>query len=196
MDIGADHGLFSLAAEKKVKKVYAGENKKGPYERLALRVKGSTVTPLFSDGIDVLPKDVNTLVILGMGGGTIFEILSKHPERLSQIHTLIIEPQSEVEAPVSYLYKMGFENVDGCYVLEKRYYPILKFIRHKTSLPSLRQLRYGPYPYQKKDPLLVASLKKELSRYQSLEESAKESKKEQIRELEECIQDETETSLD
>ena len=46
-DIGADHGLLSLALAKEGKKVYACENKIGPYETLVKSVKGSIQSLVF-----------------------------------------------------------------------------------------------------------------------------------------------------
>lgn len=196
LDIGADHGLFSLSATKKVKKVYASENKTGPFLRLKRALLDSPVIPLFSDGITDLPPDVDTLVILGMGGLTIYQILTKYPDKLTQINTLIIEPQSETELPVKLLCASGYENVDGCYLFEKRYYPLLKFTRPASTSPTERELRYGPYPYRRKDKLLLESLRKELSRYRSLNSQGQERNRAIITELEACIQDETETAVD
>lgn len=196
LDVGADHGLFSLSAAKMVKKIYATENKSGPFQRLKRALQGSSAIPLFSDGITDLPSDVDTLVILGMGGLTIYQILSKYPDKLKQIKTLIIEPQSETELPVKLLCESGYENVDGCYLFEKRYYPLLKFTRPALTSPSERELRYGPYPYRRKDKLLFESLRKELARYRSLNPQGQERNRAIIIELEACILDETETAVD
>ena len=173
-DIGADHGLLSLALAKEGKKVYACENKIGPYETLVKSVKGSIypVTCLYSDGIDVLPNDVKTLVLLGMGGKTIAEILSRHPDKLSQIESILVEPQSDVLLCVSTLNSFGFQNVDGSYIYEKRYYPILFYVRGKEELNEVER-QFGLAPLQKKDPILMEFLNIEKSRIESLNQQGK-----------------------
>lgn len=160
-DIGADRGLFSMAFSQKGYKVYAGENKKGPYQSLvfSLNENRSSVLPLFSDGITVLPEDVDTLVILGMGGGTIEHILSAYPEKMKQIKTLILEPQSQTDLSVLAAHRLGFINDAGFYVLEKRYYPAMRFVRGKEKLSDM-EIAFGPYPFRNKDPLLIESLRK------------------------------------
>ena len=82
-DIGADHGklIIELVKTHKISHGYANENKKGPYNILSLACQNyPNIAVLFSDGIDNLPIDVNTLVLAGMGGHLIVNILTKHLE--------------------------------------------------------------------------------------------------------------------
>ena len=80
-DIGSDHGklIISLFQNGIISKGYAIENKKGPYSRLVKAIEDSgcsdSIVPMFSDGISELPSDVDTIVIAGMGGFNIIEIL-------------------------------------------------------------------------------------------------------------------------
>ena len=87
-DIGSDHGklMIALFETGKIPHGYAVENKQGPYNRL---VKALTernleedVVPLFSDGITDIPKKVSTIILAGMGGGLIIDILKAHPEKI------------------------------------------------------------------------------------------------------------------
>lgn len=177
MDIGADMGLLSIALAKRGQKVYASENKKGPFRALTENVKdfeGSNLSCIFTDGIDILPADVDTLILLGMGGKTIFDILSRHEERLNQIRYILMEPQSEMRAPIAFALAHGFENVDGCYVFEKRYYPmlLLKKTDLKKSYSEVEEI-FGPYMLHHQDPLLWEFLVKEKERLASLPAVAK-----------------------
>src|SRR5690554_2779581 len=78
-DIGSDHGKLPLYLnELGHTYVYASENKSGPYNRL----KKEIGTPLngqievaLKDGLNDLPPHINTVVIAGMGGELIGEIL-------------------------------------------------------------------------------------------------------------------------
>jgi len=156
-DVGADEGLLSIALEKLGHKVYAGENKKGPYSRLVehLKAEKSSVVPLFSDGVDVLPEDVDTLVLAGMGGRTIAGILLRHPLKMKQIRTVVVEPQSETGEVVKALEALGFKNEGGQYLKETRIYPLLRYGKGEGMLAQdAFELSYGPYPVRKKDPLL------------------------------------------
>ena len=90
-DIGSDHGklIISLFQNGIISKGYAIENKKGPYSRLVKAIEDSgcsdSIVPMFSDGISELPSDVDTIVIAGMGGFNIIEILKAHPLKLKNV---------------------------------------------------------------------------------------------------------------
>ncbi len=161
--MGADRGTFSLALANAGFQVYAVENKKGPFENLRQNISQSQfeITCLFSNGIDILPKEVDTCCILGMGGNTIYDILSKDGEKLSQLSTILIEPQSNASLPISFLLSHGFRNDEGKYVYEKRYYPLLRFVKGEETNSDL-EIKYGPSPVRKKDPLLKCMIEKEI----------------------------------
>ena len=183
MDIGADRGFLSLALASSGFKTYASENKKGPFDALMNECscyKGDNLSLIFTDGIDTLPSDVNTLVILGMGGRTIYDILSRHEDKLKQIKYLVVEPQSDMKKTISYLLDNHYENIDGMYVYERRYYPLLLFKRNEelTKVYSIEEYHYGVVPLLKKDELLKKHLDKELRRIESLSSLGKERNKE------------------
>lgn len=149
-------------------KVYAVENKRGPFDNLRQNVEGSgyEITCLFSDGIDILPKDVDTCCILGMGGNTIYEILSKDLDKLAQLSTIVIEPQSNATLPISFLLSHGFMNDAGKYVFEKRYYPLLRFVKGHENNSDI-EIKYGPYPVRRKDALLKCMIEKEMKQQEA-----------------------------
>lgn len=184
MDVGADLGLLSIALARHGHKVYASENKKGPYNALQKNISEwnkDNLFCVFADGIDVLPQDVNCLTILGMGGKTIYSILSRHSERLKQIEYILIEPQSENNLPISFLLNSGYENIQGCYILETRYYPILLFKRTLNKREySVPEMYFGPYPLKNKDQCLKEYLLKEYERFQMLSEVAQKQNAEYI----------------
>ena len=175
LDVGADHGFCALYLSENGHKVYASEVKQGPFEILKTNLKryGSNrhIEPLLMDGLDKLPPDVDTVLILGMGGKTIFDILKRAENKLSQLTDIIIEPQSDFKKPISYLLKQHFFNIDGCYIYEKHYYPILRFTKGETDNISKYAIEFGPVPFNKRDPLLYQYLKEKQNMIDSLPEN-------------------------
>lgn len=164
IDVGADHGYLSLALASLRKRVYSIENKPGPFESLTKTLSlyaEENVTPILSDGLDTLPEDVREVYILGMGGKTIVKILLKAKSKLPQISHLVLEPQSDVSLVTEAMQKLNFINDDGCYVFEKKYYPILSYSPGKETLNS-SELLFGKAPLKKKDPVLKEYLCKKL----------------------------------
>ena len=101
-DIGSDHGklMIALVQSGTITKGYAVENKEGPFERLRSNLiryhVNDIVTPLFSDGIKDITRDVSTIVIAGMGGTSIVNILKSHPEKMVSVQTIIIDAHTAV----------------------------------------------------------------------------------------------------
>lgn len=129
-DIGSDHGKLPLYLNKLgFPYVYASENKSGPYNRLKKEI-GTPVTGeieiALKDGLTDLPTHINTVVIAGMGGDLIGEILSAFTSRLDQIEKLILAPnngEQNLRRLVSFL---GFTIINEKVVEDKgQFYEIM-----------------------------------------------------------------------
>ncbi len=150
-DIGADHGKLMIALFEGgiISHGYAVENKKGPYNRLvkALTEKGieDSVVPLFSDGISELPQSVHTVIIAGMGGNNIIDILKKYPAKTQQIQTLIIDAHTAIPKVRKEISNLGFVIADEKMVREDDiFYEIIKFIRADKAMYGDKDLEFGP----------------------------------------------------
>ena len=156
-DIGSDHGklMIALVQSGKVKKGFAVENKEGPFERLRSNIiryhVNDYITPLFSDGIKDITRDVSTIVIAGMGGQTIVNILKAHPEKLISVQTIIIDAHTAVPIARKEICQMGFAIADEQIVKEDGiFYEIIKFIKAEQAIISDEDLEFGPILRQEK----------------------------------------------
>ena len=156
-DIGSDHGklMIALVQSGKVKKGFAVENKEGPFERLRSNLiryhVNDMITPLFSDGIKDITRDVSTIVIAGMGGQTIVNILKAHPEKLISVQTIIIDAHTAVPFARREICQMGFAIADEKIVKEDDiFYEVIKFIKAEKSIISDEDLEFGPILRQEK----------------------------------------------
>ena len=156
-DIGSDHGklMIALVQSGKVKKGFAVENKEGPFERLRSNLiryhVNDMITPLFSDGIKDITRDVSTIVIAGMGGQTIVNILKAHPEKLISVQTIIIDAHTAVPFARREICQMGFAIADEKIVKEDDiFYEVIKFIKAEKAIISDEDLEFGPILRQEK----------------------------------------------
>lgn len=156
-DIGADHGKLMIALFEGgiISHGYAVENKKGPYNRLvkALKEKGieDDVVPLFSDGIKDLPAGIHAVIIAGMGGNNIIDILKKYPNKTKQIQTLIVDAHTAIPKVRDEVSKMGFVIADEKMVREDDiFYEIIKFVRADIAFYGENDLEFGPILRQEK----------------------------------------------
>ena len=150
-DIGADHGKLMIALFEGgiVTHGYAVENKKGPYNRLlkALQERNleDDIVPLFSDGIKDLPEACHTVIIAGMGGNNIIDILKKYPNKTNQISTLIIDAHTAIPKVRREISDMGFVIADEKMVREDNiFYEIIKFIRADKAMYGDKDIEFGP----------------------------------------------------
>ncbi len=150
-DIGSDHGklMIALVESKTIVKGYAIENKEGPFERLKNSLTKSgvieKVTPLFSDGVKDLPTDVSTIIIAGMGGLNIVNILKSYREKLAHVDTIIVDAHSAVPTVRKEVCQLGYAIADEKIVKEDGiFYEIIKFIKAESAIISDEDLEFGP----------------------------------------------------
>lgn len=105
-DIGTDHAYLPvyLVSDGLVTRAVAGEVNPGPFKAAgeALARVGLTgqISLRFGDGLTVLAAgEVDTVVIAGMGGLTIIDILTARPEVTGALRRLILQPM-QAAAPL------------------------------------------------------------------------------------------------
>ena len=150
-DIGSDHGKLMIALVQSgiVQKGFAVENKEGPFERLRSNLiryhVDDKITPLFSDGIKDITRDVSTIVIAGMGGTSFVKILKNNPEKLVRVQTIIIDAHTAVPLARREICQMGFAIADEQIVKEDDiFYEIIKFVKADKAIIRDEDLEFGP----------------------------------------------------
>lgn len=74
------------------------------------------------DGIDVIEKgEVDVLIIAGLGGVTIVDILSNDIDKLQSFKKLILQPRNNSGPLRSFLYRYGFDITDNKLVKEGKF---------------------------------------------------------------------------
>lgn len=156
-DVGADHGklMIALFESGRINRGYAIENKKGPYNRLVEALTEAqleeVIVPLLSDGIEDLPSIVSTVVIAGMGGENIVNILKKHPEKLKFVDTIIVDAHSEIPYMREEISKLGYSIAEEKIIKDDDvFYEIIKFIKSDVAIYSDKDLEFGPILRQEK----------------------------------------------
>lgn len=186
-DIGTDHAYIPifLVQEEIIPSAVAMDVKTGPLKRAEEHIKEagleSRIQTRLSDGLANLhPKEVDSIVIAGMGGGLILHILQEHWETTLNLKECILQPQSEVALVRAFLLKKGFSFLLEEMVLEDgKYYPIMKVVppdscdssfmgKNPIPLWNETELRYGKYLLENSHPVLYQFLKKEKQIYEQI----------------------------
>ena len=113
-DIGTDHGYIPvyLVQNGKCSSVIASDIRKGPIESAVRSGQyygvDDKIRYICAPGLDgILKGEVDTIIIAGMGGETIIQILQNAPW-LDKSITLILQPQSKIDLLQRYLSLRGF----------------------------------------------------------------------------------------
>lgn len=176
-DIGADHGLLEkyLLDNKIVESVFAIENKRGPYEILKNNLEDYNVILSLSDGIEAIPSDIDTVVIAGMGGNLIVDILKKNVSKLENVEQIVVDAHKDLELVRREIVKLGYVIEKENIVLENSiYYFVISFVKGKAT--------YDDITYEwglniERDPLFDEYRTKEIQRLSKNLESCKASSK-------------------
>ena len=195
-DVGADHGLLEiyLIQEEKAKSLFAIENKDGPFSILKNNLKDYDVTLSLSDGIEAIPNEIDAVVIAGMGGILITNILNAHPEKLTNVKQIVVDAHRDIELVRREVTKLGYYIEKEKIVYENDiYYFVISFLKgHK----EYSEIEYEWGYNIKDDPLFesyreheLKTLTMNLLRFRSSEKSSieaineKEAKIERLRNL-------------
>lgn len=190
MDIGAGHGYLSIDLERKGFKVYAVENKIGPFKILedSIKENNSNVECLYADGLDNMPSDVNGCFLLGMGASTMEEILFKDLNKLNKLEVIILEPQTDCYNLFKKLYEYGYYDDIGCYVFEKHHYPLMRFVKGKSDIEYNEfDYMFGHYPLYNKDEVLKEKLENNISNLNKIIKSGVKGKENELNKYVEAL---------
>ncbi len=173
-DIGCDHAYVSIALVERgyTTKVIAMDVRPGPLEIAKKNVMTSglhnVIELRLSDGLEnLVPGEVDTIIIAGMGGLLIKEILEKGIYRFENCKPmLILQPQSEVSSVRSYLFQLGYVILDEKMVIDEgKFYNVMKAGPVSADFPAFEydvvELEYGKWNLQHKSPVFIQYLRKE-----------------------------------
>ena len=177
-DIGTDHGYIPvyLLNEGIIDFAILADINKGPLENARSEVKrnklDNKVDLRLGSGIEVLKKgEVDEVIIAGMGGILIGELLEANKEVSHSVDKLILQPMQAQEELRYYLLNNGYEILDEC--LEKedfRLYEIIvaKYTGKNTSVEDEIYYEVGKKIIENKDELLLEFIDNKIKKYNNI----------------------------
>lgn len=168
-DIGCDHAYLLIASvlEKHIQMGIGIDVKPGPLsagrenifkfgleDRLDLRL-GNGLEPLEVG-------EVSTVVIAGMGGYSIVEILEKNLSKLVSFDKLILQPMTEKGTVRRFLKKHGWTLVAETLVVADHIYVIMVAKKGEWLWNDDFLYEVGPFLYEEKGPLYEAYINYEI----------------------------------
>ena len=109
---------------------------------------------MLSDGITELPKCVTTVVIAGMGGKAIVNILKKDLRKLDNVETLVIDAHSCIPFVRDEVSKIGYSISEEKIIKEDGiFYEIIRFTKSDVAFYSDDDIEFGPILRKEKSAL-------------------------------------------
>lgn len=177
-DIGTDHGYIPLYLLNKriIDVAILADINEGPLENARSEVKKNglddKVDLRLGSGIEVLKKgEVDEIIIAGMGGILIGELLEANKDVSHSVDKLILQPMQAQEKLRQYLLNNGYEILDEC--LEKedfRFYEIIvaKYSGKNTQIDDNIYYEVGKKLIENKDKLLPEFIDNKIKKYNNI----------------------------
>ena len=168
LDVGCDHAFLDiyLVTRNKDIKALASDIAEGPLEQAKKNIKRerleNKIETRLGPGLTTYTKEINTIIISGMGGRNIIGICKDSPKVLKQVDTMIISPNNYQEDVKRYLTKNGFYIENEEFVKDKKFiYQIIIFKKGKKKYTK-KDYFFGPVFLIKKGPLFREYYEREL----------------------------------
>lgn len=175
-DVGTDHGFVPiyLLQQNRIPGAIAMDINEGPLMRANTHIKEAgledKIITRLSDGLDQLePGEADTILIAGMGGPLLIDILKRGNKTAMQASELILSPHSDWKLVRKYLAEAGFRIEKEEMVSEDgKYYVILRVTYGKMEPWTEPEYVYGKCLIDAGHPVLAAYLEKETATYKKI----------------------------
>jgi len=181
-DIGTDHGYIPVyLVEKDISsKIIASDINKGPLinAKTFIDKKGfsSKIETRLGSGLQVLkPREVDTVIVAGMGGLLITEILEDSSNLTQDIHSFILQPMVASEDLRRYLIANNYKIIAEKLAKEgDKYYEIIYAGRGQESVENDIYYEVGKKLFENKDELLGEFLQFKIGKIEKILKSIEE----------------------
>lgn len=183
-DVGTDHGYIAIELIKRnlADKVIASDINKDPLNKAKLNVSleglsnkielrlGGGLTP-------VKENEVNGVLIAGMGGNLIRDILENDIKKVKNMDYLVLQPAQNPEVLREYLYISDYEIIDEdvCFD-EGKYYEVFKVKYKENNSTKLENIFYevSPMLLNKKSDVFKDYLYEKIDKYKKVKSFIKD----------------------
>ena len=173
VDVGTDHAFLPvwLVLHEKVVSAIASDLREGPLARGAETAKehgvANRVEMRLCNGLaEIGPEEADVVIVAGMGGENIAQILEAAPWTADGAHTMLLQPMSKTDVLRYFLAHNGYEIIREKLVMDRgTVYPVMEVKAGYMEL-SQGQLHAGVKLLH--DPLQDRSLIEKIIRHQAV----------------------------
>ncbi|ATD54717.1 tRNA (adenine(22)-N(1))-methyltransferase [Clostridium chauvoei] len=178
IDVGTDHGYIPIYALKNglCDKAIASDVNKEPLDKARLNAVlegvGEELDFRLGNGLSVIKeKEAQAVIIAGMGGNLIRDILEDSIGIVNELDYLVLQPAQNPEVLREYLYTNDYEIIQEDLCLDEgKYYELFKVKRKDGENTILDNIYYeiSPKLLMEKHPLMKEYLSYKLDQYNKI----------------------------
>lgn len=177
-DIGTDHGYIPIYAVKNnlCERAIASDINKDPVRKSKLNISleglSDKIETRLGGGLDTIKsKEAEGVVIAGMGGNLIRDILEAGKNKLPFFKFIILQPAQNPEVLREYLYNNGYKILeeDLCFD-EGIYYELFKVVKKSGENTKVDSIFYefSPVLLKTKHPLMLPYIESKEKKYKKI----------------------------
>lgn len=169
-DIGCDHGLVSiyLAMNKQNISIIASDINQNALDNAIKNINKyhleDKIKVCLSNGLDNINDEIDTIIISGMGGHTIIDILTNNQEKLNTVNNIIIQSNNDIEYVRRKIVKLGYYISKEELILDKNiYYTVILFTKGKKKYTN-KEYYFGPILLKENSKIFIEKNNKEYTK--------------------------------
>lgn len=177
IDVGCDHALLDiyLVKTKKNIKAIASDISDGPLEYAYKNIEKENLLSKIKitkrNGIDNLEKEVDTIVISGMGTSNVLDIIFRNKDNLDYIKKIVVSSNNDWYTLRKVFIKNNYYIKEEDIVLENnKFYPIIVFEKGIKKYKKY-ELKYGPILLKSNNEVFKKYIEKEIDKLNNIKNS-------------------------
>lgn len=170
VDIGCDHGLVSiyLAMNKQNISIIASDINQNALDNAIKNINKyhleDKIKVCLSNGLDNINDEIDTIIISGMGGHTIIDILTNNQEKLNTVNNIIIQSNNDIEYVRRKIVKLGYCISKEELILDKNIcYTVILFTKGKKKYTN-KEYYFGPILLKENSKIFIEKNNKEYTK--------------------------------
>ena len=181
VDVGTDHGYIPIYLTKNniVQSCIASDINKGPLENAAKHIAKYQIDSIElrqGNGLSSIKKEdqIDTIIIGGMGGHLIIDILRNDMEIVKGATHLILQPQLNVAEVRKFVHSIGFRIQDEEFITDEgKYYTVIYAVPGIETYEHEYEYIYGKVTLQKQNDVFKAWMAHKEKTFSQIYESLK-----------------------
>ena len=168
LDVGCDHALLDiyLVRQNKNIRAVASDVKEGPVLQAKKNIRQEKLEDVIEvrlgDGLSTYTKDIDTIIISGMGGRNIISICKNAMKNFKMVSTYIVSPNNYQEDVKRFFVKNGYYIANEEFVKDKRFIYQIIILKKGKKKYTKKEFFFGPVFLLKKGPLFREYYEREM----------------------------------